>query len=558
MFVIFQVGFPLLKEGVFCGSRFSFTPSSAAPRNGRSEAHWMSRKAKVEPRDRSRDHESDALNMTRESYLNYPGYHDFSLQSDAEAMAFSRGCSVWSYDKDADKASKRFVATGALTLWRKIKDRPGELRNSYEMLATHRLTKLFFDIEYYPLVNLDSQWTFEERMEMIKNIVKDMLRRLYGLEVRSIVELDSSNEQKFSRHLIVKIAGYRFKNAAHCGAFMRRVAHQAYADFNGKVGNPFFQWGENTTDKSDPTQMELVIDKGVYTRMRSFRLPYNTKRKGVPRFLVPVGHAKLNPDDRYKIPADGDAVFLRSLIQLPPKRAVESIEATEPNNEPARWTSDDPFKNMSRGSTVKIPRLDHDGTAGDGSAPKVRSKERRFRRNGVEMYRDPEGVLYQVNEEELIPMMCENLSDSQTAGTLPQAGEFKHFCRRLADKIAETLDTTVKYRWPFESSMILSFQLNSKYCETAQREHHSNHMKVVVLLAPRNSGFVRELGGDVSYTPLMYYRCYVCEPTKPKPIPFFDDAWQSELDLLVLKWQGDNTVACFDLFKKLVPPPVSK
>lgn len=79
--------------------------------------------------------------------------------------------------------------------------------------------------------------------------------------------MDSSSDTKGSLHIVVKVADHLFKNAAHCGAYMRCL--QKWIELNQPSLQGHF----------------MFVDMGVYTRNRLFRMLGNTK-VGQRRFLT--------------------------------------------------------------------------------------------------------------------------------------------------------------------------------------------------------------------------------------------------------------------------------
>lgn len=500
--------------------------------------------------------------MTRESYLNFRGNGmRYRIQYPAEDEALRTGSCIFSYDAGDGSKEKGFVVTGALDMWKRVKCAPGWERNYYEMLFTHRESDLYLDIEHFPLTNSDSEFDFDTRMRYIRELLATMLDRLYNLKIKRIIELDSSNELKNSRHLIVKIAGHRFANPAHCGAFMRRVALETFEMFpGGKVNNPFYQWPEKQVERVNPAETMIpVFDLGVYTQMRSIRLLYNTKKTGDRskcRFLVYMGEEKITAATNFQIPVAQmtDKHFLDTLIQLPSKKPVQLIEVTERDNTRARWTSEDPVSKLLRSSLGHVPRFSGSSSSNtetrSNTTTTSRGTEREFTRNGVNMYRDKDGMQYRVEAGTLVPILSNNTKFKKDQ--LIEAGSFNMFCFEFGDYIADQLGTGVYAYYPNRDNMSATFQLKTKDCPIAEREHSSNHIRVSVLFNPPR------LDGDDSVgpvTPIMFYRCYnaacASRKQKPVPVPGMNDEWQQRIDRLVVEWQALNTMSCAELFGAL-------
>merc|ERR1711860_264458 len=100
------------------------------------------------------------------------------------------------------------------------------MRHFYEVIPKDYPCKLYFDLEFSkcanPQVNYDLVET--ELMTPFVELVCSQLEKLYGLtdiSRKTVLDLDSSTETKFSRHLI--FTEVVFRSNFHAGLFVRHL-----------------------------------------------------------------------------------------------------------------------------------------------------------------------------------------------------------------------------------------------------------------------------------------------------------------------------------------------
>jgi len=106
----------------------------------------------------------------------------------------------------------------------------------------------------------------------------------------NIVDLDSSTNTKFSRHLIVHMpTGELFADAVTCGIFVKRFIGRLAEDVatgemihkSPTLANHLFLYAkelpEDDKGKTDERPKTCFVDTGVYTRNRIFRLLQSMK-----------------------------------------------------------------------------------------------------------------------------------------------------------------------------------------------------------------------------------------------------------------------------------------
>ena len=244
------------------------------------------------------------------------------------------------------KGWKRFfiVATRAEFHATYIRIQP-EHRNFYEVITENDYCRLHFDIECSRELNPD--FNYESAMEIFKNRVSrefgmslahnfdpDTISRLIDGSMchEMFLEMDSTNNKKFSRHLVLNMRpGVFFKNNIDVGNFVDSLMHKihceslfmknstTFADISGSENM------QNTRamrrlyvldSKGGTVFRKLMIDTTIYTRDRQFRLVLSSKYKGNPR-------RALYPYDSFMYTRDETEIvtyeyFISSLVSFSP------------------------------------------------------------------------------------------------------------------------------------------------------------------------------------------------------------------------------------------------
>jgi len=188
----------------------------------------------------------------------------------SELPVFSRDC--------GEGGEKSFFACGYLhfvdVLYRKK-----HMRHTYEVLQwADRPTKLFFDFDHF-IVSGEDTVDFERLVQrFLEHVSKDITERFnYDVPPEMII-LDASTDKKKSRHVI-----YQF--------YLTDM--QAVKDYYEHLMGSF--------SFSTPEEAK-VVDPGVYTRNRSFRLIYSSKygKKNVLQVVGRDSADQYNPTDVIK------------------------------------------------------------------------------------------------------------------------------------------------------------------------------------------------------------------------------------------------------------------
>ena len=212
------------------------------------------------------------------------------------------------------------------------------------MLLT--LLSLSLDLEYNKKANPNI--TENDNVHLLNELIQELtaeMQSVFNISItrKHIVDLDSSTDKKFSRHLIVHMPnGALFADAPSCGVFVKNfvgrlaeeVATGEMKDKHGTLAKYLFvnnneeasrQVGEKLMEKGEQNMKSKVcfIDTGVYTRNRIFRILGSVKYGKPPtaalriastnEFPFPMGFGNeifYNSDNDSKNPIDDEVRFL--------------------------------------------------------------------------------------------------------------------------------------------------------------------------------------------------------------------------------------------------------
>ena len=142
----------------------------------------------------------------------------------------------------------------------------------YELIHEDSPCKLYFDLEYSCKHNPNANG--DEMVEILKDELIVFVRKELNLVISrdDMIDLTSSTEIKFSRHLIVDLPGTVFINNRSCGDFVYSFCRHIRST-KQHLAVLFVSVGGHTT--------VLFVDETVYTRHRSFRVLGSSKLKNI-------------------------------------------------------------------------------------------------------------------------------------------------------------------------------------------------------------------------------------------------------------------------------------
>ncbi|XP_066172972.1 DNA-directed primase/polymerase protein [Sylvia atricapilla] len=327
---------------------------------------WQERMRKVE--ELASHYERNPLPAVYRPRLSKPSmpssvWKIFSRQ--AEAFNYAKTCEeavhVFALEKNAQSGQRFYLVTTYKELWfYYTKGYKTSLMHCYEVIPERDACKLYFDLEFYKPANPGADGR-SMVMKLIE-LVSQKLKELYDVNcsAKDVLNLDSSTDEKFSRHLIFLPQKTVFKDNTHIGNFVRTILQPAIrlmesgaavipaeeaghslqcsagAGVDGSLTNlpegdsedwPAFP--HKTEEVQMPRQEEnadfsflivndkegnkqLFVDLGVYTKNRNFRM-YKSSKAGKNVILKIAEDNKFIPNCEKDVSLE-EAYFLSSLI----------------------------------------------------------------------------------------------------------------------------------------------------------------------------------------------------------------------------------------------------
>ncbi|PNF25482.1 hypothetical protein B7P43_G05931 [Cryptotermes secundus] len=185
---------------------------------------------------------------------------------------------------------RMFLVAHPTVFWFYDSRRSCQDRCSYEIILEHAVCKLYFDLEFYREHNPHHDG--HRMVESFIKIISFHLKKEWGITAdrRHVLDLDSSTENKFSRHLIFMLPNAIFQDSYNVGNFVKDMC----------------------------SELRLFCDESVYTKNRHFRLYMSTKlNKNAP--LIVSQENQYKPTTTCEKDESNDTqLFLDSLITYIP------------------------------------------------------------------------------------------------------------------------------------------------------------------------------------------------------------------------------------------------
>ncbi|NXK63161.1 PRIPO protein, partial [Sylvietta virens] len=194
---------------------------------------WQERLKKVE--ELASHYERNPLPTVYRPRLSKPSmpssvWKIFSRQ--AEAFSYVKNCKedvhVFALEKNSQNGQRFYLVTTYKELWYYYtKGHKTSLMHCYEVIPEKDACKLYFDLEFYKPVNPDADG--KSMVTKLIELVSQKLKELYDVNCSSkdVLNLDSSTDEKFSRHLIFLPQKTVFKDNTHIGNFVRTILQPA-------------------------------------------------------------------------------------------------------------------------------------------------------------------------------------------------------------------------------------------------------------------------------------------------------------------------------------------
>ncbi|GMN44528.1 hypothetical protein TIFTF001_013734 [Ficus carica] len=208
-----------------------------------------------------------------------------------EAIKFAKGhenARVFSY-QDHYNGQRRFLVSTYKEFWKRYKNMDSKFRHHYEVIQEGLPCHLYFDLEFSRKENAERDG--DEMVDLLISIILEGFHDKYSIQGNHewILELDSSTDVKFSRHLIIRLPKTAFKDNSHAGAFVNEICSRILdgKEKDGRYEKLFVK--KESASADSPGQ--LFVDTAVYSRNRCFRLALSSKA-GKSSVLLPTGRYK--------------------------------------------------------------------------------------------------------------------------------------------------------------------------------------------------------------------------------------------------------------------------
>ncbi|XP_043401987.1 DNA-directed primase/polymerase protein isoform X3 [Chelonia mydas] len=288
----------------------------------------------------------------------------------SQAFNYAKTCKedvhVFALETNKEDGQRYYLVTTYTELWFYYnKEQKTSLMHCYEVIPEKAVCKLYFDLEFYKPVNPGADG--KQMIAKLIELFSKKLEELYGVKcsAEDVLNLDSSTDEKFSHHLIFLLPKTAFQDNINVGNFVKTVlqpalvlienkadalileegadsvvsqSSKATAEIDGTVVNlgavkePPGKWQSNmhkTLENGTRQQNEnpdlsflvvndkeggkqLVVDLGVYTKNRNFRL-YKSSKAGKHMTLKIAEDNKFVPKPKKNISVE-EQYFLSSLV----------------------------------------------------------------------------------------------------------------------------------------------------------------------------------------------------------------------------------------------------
>ena len=188
---------------------------------------------------------------------------------------------IFSEEKSATGKRRYIVGHLGRFLQQYWRERDARSRHCYELIKEKTPCRMYFDLEFCKISNQIS--SVESDMLMTEFILElcTEFQLVHDIKINRscIVDLDSTTEKKFSRHLIVHLPEQQlFVDARAAGVFAKtfveRLAHELSI---GTLSQRRQTLAKHLFVKQKNDRQTCFVDLGVYTRNRLFRIMGSAK-----------------------------------------------------------------------------------------------------------------------------------------------------------------------------------------------------------------------------------------------------------------------------------------
>lgn len=275
----------------------------------------------------------------------------FKKQSDALEFAKKLRNGLMTFAFQQSDGQRLFLVAHPQIFWHNDIQKNHSERCAYEVIPESTVSKLYFDIEFDTKYNLGKDGP--ATVNTFITVIVYFLSTLFNVKVdkENVLNLDSSTESKFSRHLIFQLGSLAFSNNKSVGDFVNFVCKKLELCIDPTASERYLGIDKPKADvladvcecckllhgcikqiglSSDTLNSLIVLDKkgnkrlicdlSVYSKNRHFRIFQNTKwGKNSPLEIsddnnYPAVVCKEKKDNRLGSEIYLETVFLDSLI----------------------------------------------------------------------------------------------------------------------------------------------------------------------------------------------------------------------------------------------------
>ncbi|XP_072318926.1 DNA-directed primase/polymerase protein [Eucyclogobius newberryi] len=257
------------------------------------------------------------------------------------AFHFAKSCKedvhVFALEKETSAPGQRmFLVTSYTELWHYYRTYPQSLMHCYEVIPEEAVCKLYFDLEFHKPSNIKADG--KNMVSLLIQFVCVKLKDTYGIDCSAlnVLNLDSSTEDKFSRHLIFNLPNAAFKDNIHVGRFIHNILEpiKTTGSISSLPKDSVQEKDQSTiadktceepqTKRHKPEDLSfllvknkdgedcLFVDLGVYTKNRNFRL-YKSSKMGKNAAFTVAEDNSFSPKTEKGVSVE-EAIFLASLV----------------------------------------------------------------------------------------------------------------------------------------------------------------------------------------------------------------------------------------------------
>ncbi|XP_053797607.1 DNA-directed primase/polymerase protein [Vidua chalybeata] len=539
---------------------------------GEMKRKWQERLKKVE--ELASHYERNPLPTVYRPRLSKPSmppsvWKIFSRQ--AEAFSYVKTCKedvhVFALEKNTQTGQRFYLVTTYEQLWfYYTQGCKTSLMHCYEVIPEKDACKLYFDLEFYKPANPDADG--KTMVMKLIELVSQKLKEFYDVNCSSedVLNLDSSTDEKFSRHLIFLPQKTVFKDNTHIGNFVRTILQpairlmesravvipaeeaghvfQCSAGLDGSLTNltaveddskdgpaiahetktmEMPHQGENLDFsflivKDKEGNKQLFVDLGVYTKNRNFRM-YKSSKAGKNVILKIAEDNKFVPNCEKDVSLE-EAYFLSSLIcnvganddikVLSSGFSEERKMSAFLNSKTTRSSRGGPFVScLSAGGRVHLP------------SPPVST--------AVSLYPSSLCTLG-------VGWHCKDLQENPMEGYQGSPyPEIDNFVRSLVNK--DGLQGGIRQWSYFSLKELLIYDISGyRWCENIGRAHKSNNIMYVLM----------SFASDSTRTQTSYSFSKindVSDLSKSSVSP--ENSWSQDFLLSDSEWENTSDDACF-------------